>query len=210
MSYNKTVTDFQFRWILVQGLINPWNMIFTSDTSVNIMFHGLINPCIHLMESHQLYIIPFLTRRRWKVGIFIDIPASALLHKTLVPRSLNALHVSDVNKVFSFRYHPLHVSELNDLYFYSTSCLMCFSLEYIIFTLLSFFSFCVFWTINEINSFGVISFWLKWDTSLVSFYWEIWLDKTHYGSHTSYFLSWIYFMIYMMNTVMTLFGQSEC
>jgi hypothetical protein len=22
---------------------------------VNIMFHGLINPCIHLMESHQLY-----------------------------------------------------------------------------------------------------------------------------------------------------------
>jgi len=22
---------------------------------VNIMFHGLINPCIHLIESHQLY-----------------------------------------------------------------------------------------------------------------------------------------------------------
>ena len=162
MSYNKTVTDFQFRWILVQGLINLWNMIFTSDTSVNasvnIMFHGLINPCIHLMESHQLYIISFLTRRRWKVGIYIDIPASALLHKTGVPRSFNALHVSDVNKVFSFRYHPLHVSELKDLYFYSTSSLMCFPLEYIIFTLLSFFSFCVFWTINEINSFGVISF----------------------------------------------------
>ena len=98
--------------------------------SVNIMIHGLINPCIHLMESHQLYIIPFLTRRRLKVGVCIDIPASELLLKTLVPRPLNALHVSDVNKVFSFRYHPLHVSELNDLYFYSTSCLMCFSLEY--------------------------------------------------------------------------------
>jgi hypothetical protein len=53
MSYNKTVNDFQFRWI--QGLINPWNMIFTSDVSVNIMFHRLINPCIHLIESHQLY-----------------------------------------------------------------------------------------------------------------------------------------------------------
>jgi hypothetical protein len=53
MSYNKTVNDFQIWWI--QGLINPWNMIFTSDASVNIMFHRLINPCIHLMESHQLY-----------------------------------------------------------------------------------------------------------------------------------------------------------
>ena len=29
------------------------------SASVNIMFHGLINPCIHLMESHQLYIILF-------------------------------------------------------------------------------------------------------------------------------------------------------
>jgi hypothetical protein len=45
----------QFRWI--QGLVIPWNMIFTSDASVNIMFHGLNNPCIHLIESHQLYII---------------------------------------------------------------------------------------------------------------------------------------------------------
>jgi hypothetical protein len=25
------------------------------DASVNIMFHGLINPCINLIESHQLY-----------------------------------------------------------------------------------------------------------------------------------------------------------
>jgi hypothetical protein len=40
MSYNKTVNDFHIRWI--QGLINPWNLIFT-------------NPCIHLIESHQLY-----------------------------------------------------------------------------------------------------------------------------------------------------------
>jgi hypothetical protein len=32
MSYNKTVNDFQFRWI--QRLINPWNMIFTLDASV--------------------------------------------------------------------------------------------------------------------------------------------------------------------------------
>jgi len=162
-------------------------MILTSDTSVNasvnIMFHGLINPCIHPMESHQLYIIPFLTRRGWKVGVCIDIPASALLHKTLVPRSLNALHVSDVNKVFSFRYYPLHVSELNELYFYSTSFLMCFSLEYVIFTLLSFFSFCVFWTINEIISFDVISICLKWDTSLVSFYWEIWARKKPITGH---------------------------
>ena len=55
MSYNKTVNDFQFRRI--QGLINPWHMIFTSDASVNIMLLGLINPCIHLIESHQLYII---------------------------------------------------------------------------------------------------------------------------------------------------------
>jgi len=43
-------------------------MIFTEDASVNIMFQGLINPCIHLgviviimdgiihlIESHQLY-----------------------------------------------------------------------------------------------------------------------------------------------------------
>ena len=58
MSYNKTVNDFQFRWI--QGLINPWNMIFISDASVNIMFYGLINPCIHLIESHQLYIIDIM------------------------------------------------------------------------------------------------------------------------------------------------------
>ena len=60
MSYNKTVNDFQFRWI--QGLINPWNMIFTLDASLNIMFHGLINPCIHLIESHQLYIISIFIR----------------------------------------------------------------------------------------------------------------------------------------------------
>jgi hypothetical protein len=33
------------RWI--QGLINPWNMIFTEISEVNIMFHGLINSCIH-------------------------------------------------------------------------------------------------------------------------------------------------------------------
>ena len=57
MSYNKTVNDFQFRWM--QGLINPWNMIFTLDALVNIMFHGLINPCIHLIKSHQLYNIPW-------------------------------------------------------------------------------------------------------------------------------------------------------
>jgi hypothetical protein len=36
MSYNKTVNDFQFRWI-----------------------QGLINTCIHLIESHQLYNIIF-------------------------------------------------------------------------------------------------------------------------------------------------------
>jgi len=53
MSYNKTVNEFQFRWI--QGFINPWNMISNSDTSVNIILHGLMNPCIHLIESHQLY-----------------------------------------------------------------------------------------------------------------------------------------------------------
>jgi hypothetical protein len=40
----------RLRWI--QGLINPWNMIFTKVASaasaeVNIVFHGLINPCIH-------------------------------------------------------------------------------------------------------------------------------------------------------------------
>jgi hypothetical protein len=33
------------RWI--QGLINPWNMIFTEASGMNIMFNGLINPCIH-------------------------------------------------------------------------------------------------------------------------------------------------------------------
>jgi len=33
------------RWI--QGLINPWNMIFTEASEVNIVFHGLINLCIH-------------------------------------------------------------------------------------------------------------------------------------------------------------------
>ena len=30
-------------------------MYVSSDASVNIIFHGLINPCLHLMESHQLY-----------------------------------------------------------------------------------------------------------------------------------------------------------
>jgi len=35
MSYNKTVNDFQLK-----------------AASVNIVSHGLINPCIHLMESH--------------------------------------------------------------------------------------------------------------------------------------------------------------
>jgi hypothetical protein len=33
------------RWI--QGFINPSNMIFTEASEVNIMFHELINPCIH-------------------------------------------------------------------------------------------------------------------------------------------------------------------
>jgi phosphoribosylformylglycinamidine (FGAM) synthase PurS component len=37
--------------IMFHGLINPcihrWNMIFTKTSKVNIMFHGLINPCIH-------------------------------------------------------------------------------------------------------------------------------------------------------------------
>jgi hypothetical protein len=28
------------------------------DASVNIRFDGLINPCIHLIESHQLYMSP--------------------------------------------------------------------------------------------------------------------------------------------------------
>ena len=33
-------------------------MIFTSDASVNIIFHdGLMNPCIHLIESQQLYTV---------------------------------------------------------------------------------------------------------------------------------------------------------
>ena len=49
MSYDKAVNDFQFWWI--QGLINA---------SVTIMFHGLIKPCIHLIKSHQLYIVLFL------------------------------------------------------------------------------------------------------------------------------------------------------
>jgi hypothetical protein len=34
----------------------------TVNASVNIMFHGLINPCIHLMESHQLYNIVYNIR----------------------------------------------------------------------------------------------------------------------------------------------------
>ena len=58
MSYDKAVNDFQFWWI--QDLINPWNMIVTSVASVTIMFHGLIKPCIHLIESHQLYIVLFI------------------------------------------------------------------------------------------------------------------------------------------------------
>jgi hypothetical protein len=51
MSYNKTVNDFQIRWI--QGLINAWNTIFTSDASVNIMFlhTGLSGCCFHLTSS---------------------------------------------------------------------------------------------------------------------------------------------------------------
>jgi hypothetical protein len=28
-----------------------------TDASLNIMFYGLINPCIHLIESHQLYTV---------------------------------------------------------------------------------------------------------------------------------------------------------
>ena len=35
--------------------INTLEIVFTSDASKNIMFHGLIIPYIHLMESHQSY-----------------------------------------------------------------------------------------------------------------------------------------------------------
>jgi hypothetical protein len=38
------------RWI---SCSMGWSIL----TSVNIMFHGLINPCIHFIESHQLYTI---------------------------------------------------------------------------------------------------------------------------------------------------------
>ena len=41
MSYNKTVNDFQFRWI--QGLINPWNMIFPWVDQSLYSPHGVIN-----------------------------------------------------------------------------------------------------------------------------------------------------------------------
>ena len=52
----------------------------SSDASLNIMFHGLINPCIHLIESHELYIvqIPAGDRsqalcRLWMRGAFLFI-----------------------------------------------------------------------------------------------------------------------------------------
>jgi hypothetical protein len=45
-------------------------MIFTSDDSVNIMFHGLINPCIHLIESNQLYKVGAVNNKQLQV--FID------------------------------------------------------------------------------------------------------------------------------------------
>ena len=41
-----TIDDF--RWGEYKDWsINPWNMIFTEASDVNIMFHGLINPCIN-------------------------------------------------------------------------------------------------------------------------------------------------------------------
>jgi hypothetical protein len=45
--------------IKVSSGVNQQTMAIVSitDASVNIMFHGLINPCIHLIESHQLYIV---------------------------------------------------------------------------------------------------------------------------------------------------------
>jgi hypothetical protein len=39
---------------------------YGSDASVNIMFHGLINSCIHLIESHQLYNIHRIMNRKLK------------------------------------------------------------------------------------------------------------------------------------------------
>jgi hypothetical protein len=60
----------------IQGLINPWNMIYAS---VNIVFHGLINPCIHLMESHQLYNVCFQTLLFYCVNVAQVIPHLAAI-----------------------------------------------------------------------------------------------------------------------------------
>jgi hypothetical protein len=39
------------------------------------MFHGLINPCIHLIESHQLYIINMRISLVWQVVYFLIVGA---------------------------------------------------------------------------------------------------------------------------------------
>ena len=54
MSYNKTVNDFQFRWI--QDLIDPWNMVFTSSKVINcIIVYGIsCELCCSIMSRISL------------------------------------------------------------------------------------------------------------------------------------------------------------
>jgi hypothetical protein len=64
MSYNKTVNDFQFRWI--QGLINPWNMIFTSDAYITFHQRTLLgtstNQKRHYLKSYNNRVILYTVR----------------------------------------------------------------------------------------------------------------------------------------------------
>jgi hypothetical protein len=47
------------------------------DAEVNIMFHGLINPCIHLIESHRLYSVHYTYKNE-------DIKLSTCMHNTFL------------------------------------------------------------------------------------------------------------------------------
>ena len=47
------------------------------DAEVYIMFHGLINPCIHLIESHRLYSVHYTYKNE-------DIKLSTCMHNTFL------------------------------------------------------------------------------------------------------------------------------